>query len=502
MHKKKSAFKKLLKLSTKITTLQSIHQLLEWDQETYMPEGAIQSRSDQLQLLSEILHKQKTSSSYKKALSDFIDLSNGNVKEANASLEEKACAREWRRQFLHDTKLPSSFVKNFTQCTSSALHAWTEAKTHNNFPLFAPHLKKIVSLSREKAKLLGYKEHPYDALLDLYEPNLTVATLTPLFNHLKEALTTLLKKIQKHPQKQPISLGIFPEDMQKKTAEFLLKVMGFSKETSRLDLSSHPFCTGIHLKDARMTTRIDLSHPTSNIYSVLHEGGHALYHQNLPEKYYGTPLCEAVSYGVDESQSRLWETQIGKSFAFCSFLYPKLQEFFPDNFSSLSLQDFYALVNKVMPSEIRVEADEVTYSLHIILRFELEKGLMDGSIEVEDIPALWNAKMQEMLGITPTSDATGCLQDIHWAMGGLGYFPSYTLGNLLAAQLFSTIKSTFPSWDKQVVKGDVTFLKNWLKENIHQYGKLYSTDELIQKVTKKPLGAEDYIKYLQTKYDS
>lgn len=500
MHKKKDPFTRLSEISTKIATLQSIHSLLEWDQETYMPEGAIQSRSDQLQLLSGILHKQKTSPSYKKALSDLIDLSTGEVKQKEASFEVKAAAREWRRQFLQDAKIPGSFVKSFTKCTSAALHAWAEAKKNNNFSLFAPHLEKIVSLSRKKAELLGYKEHPYDALLDLYEPNLTVATLTPLFSKLKEALSSLLAKIQKQTKTELPSLGVFSEDLQKKTGLFLLEVMGFSQDTSRLDLSSHPFCTGIHLRDNRMTTRIDPHHFASNIYSVLHEGGHALYHQNLPEKYYGTPLCEAVSYGVDESQSRLWETQLGKSFAFCSFLFPKLKEIFPDNLSSISLQNFYDLINKVTPSEIRVEADEVTYSLHIILRFEIEKGLMEGSIKVKDIPAIWNAKMKETLGITPTSDATGCLQDIHWAMGGIGYFPSYVLGNLLAAQLFSTIKTAFPSLEQKVSQGDVSFIKDWLQKNVHQYGKIYSPEELILKATKKPLGVEDYITYLNTKF--
>ncbi len=498
---KKDPFTKLSLLSTKIATLQSILSLLEWDQETYMPEGALQSRSDQLQLVSTLLHKQKTSPSYKKALSDLIDLPTGAIKQKEASLEVQAAAREWRRQFLQEDKIPASFVKSFTKCTSAALHAWSQAKNNNNFSLFSPHLEKIVSLSRKKAELLGYKEHPYDALLDLYEPNLTVATLTPLFKQLKEALIDRLAKTQKRPLKNTPSLGIFPEELQKKTGQFLLEVMGFSKDTSRLDISSHPFCTGIHLTDNRMTTRIDLNHPASNIYSVLHEGGHALYHQNLPEKYYGTPLCEAVSYGVDESQSRLFETQLGKSFPFCSFLFPKLQEIFPENLSAISLEDFYQFINQVAPSEIRVEADEVTYSLHIILRFEIEKGLMEGSIKVKDVPAIWNAKMQETLGITPSSDATGCLQDIHWAMGGIGYFPSYVIGNLLAAQLFSTIKTTFPAWEKKVEKGDLSFLKSWLQENIHQYGKIYTPQELIFKATKKPLGVEDYIKYLNTKFN-
>lgn len=495
----KDSFSKLCKLSKTISSLHSIQALLGWDQETYMPSDAIQGRSDQLELLSSIIHKSKTSPTYKKALSDLIDLDTGKIKQESSSKEIRACAREWRRNYLQDTKLSSSFVKRFTKITSSAVHVWSEAKKNNNFSLFLPHLEKVVSLSRKKAELLGYKDHPYDALLDLYEPNLTVAKITPLFAELKEALIDLLNKIPKTSFYSPFT-GSFCTEKQKKVANFLLEVMGFSSQTSRLDLSSHPFCSGIDYKDTRMTTRIDPYHPASNIYSVLHEGGHALYHQNLPEEHYGTPLYEAASYGIDESQSRLWETILGKSKAFCSFLYPILKETFPENLSSCSFDDFYQYVNQVHPSEIRVEADEVTYSLHIILRFEIEKSLMEGSLSVKDIPTVWNKKMEEMLGILPENDTKGCLQDIHWAMGGIGYFPTYTFGNLLAAQIFSTLKNNFPYLQDKLSQGETSFIQDWLKENIHRHGKLHTPEELILNVTKKPLGAEDYIRYLKEKF--
>ncbi len=496
MSQPKDPFSKLKTLSKEIALLSSISGLLEWDQETHMPSQAIDMRASQLELMAGLIHKHKTSSTFKKTLSELIDL----MATKEHSLEMQAAAREWLKDFLRDSKLPSSFVKNFSKTTSAALAAWDEAKKTANFHLFLPHLEKIVTLSRKKANLLEYKEHPYDALLDLYEPDLTTATLTTLFEKLKPPLIHILKETQKKQKKVDLNLGIFAEDLQIKTGHLLLRAMGFSKESSRLDTSSHPFCTGLHPKDIRMTTRIDVKDPSSSIFSVIHEGGHGLYHQNLPEEHFGTPLCEAASYGVDESQSRLWETIIGRGFPFWKFFYPKLQELFPDDLSTISLNDFYCWINRIEPSTIRVEADEVTYCLHIILRFELEKGLIDGSIQAKDVPTIWNKKMEEYLGITPSNDQEGCLQDIHWAMGGIGYFPTYALGNLLAAQLFESIKLSHPDFKQKIEIGDFSFLREWLYENIHKHGKIYPPKELILKASGKPLGVESYINYLETKF--
>lgn len=500
MGKATDPFSKLKMLSTEASLLSSISGLLEWDQETHMPHDAIHMRSAELELMAGLIHKQRTSSSFKKALSELVDLSTGKMKEPGASLEMKASAREWLKEFLKDSKLPSSFVKNFSKTTSAALAAWDEAKKTANFKLFLPHLEKIVALSRKKAKFLGYKKHPYDALLDLYEPDLTTDSLTTLFEKLKPPLINILKETQKKQKTIDLHLGTFTEDLQIKTGLLLLKAMGFSKETSRLDTSSHPFCTGLHPKDIRMTTRIDLKDPASSIFSIIHEGGHGLYHQNLPVEHFGTPLCEAASYGVDESQSRLWETIIGRGLPFWKFFYPKLQELFPENLSDISLEDFFSWVNRIEPSTIRVEADEVTYCLHIILRFEIEKGLIEGSIKVKDVPTVWNKKMKEYLGITPSNDKEGCLQDIHWAMGGIGYFPTYAIGNILAAQLFESIKISNPDFKHKIENGDFTFLREWLYENIHKHGKIYTPKELILKATRKSLGVDSYINYLEAKF--
>jgi carboxypeptidase Taq len=494
----KTPFEKLFALSKKTTLLSAAAALLEWDQETYMPaEGAI-PRSDQLEVLAELIHKSATSPTFKKYLSELIDLETGEMK-TEEPLHIQAAAREWRRDLLLAEKLPTPFVKKFSRTSSASIHAWMDAKEKSDFSLFAPHLEKIVSLCQKKSSLLGYEKHPYDALLDQYEPGMTVEILTPLFKRLKGALVEILAKAPKTP---PLSLGTFPRKGQEEMGEILLKAMGFSPKASRLDNSFHPFCSGIHPDDTRMTTRIDEKHPMYSISSITHEGGHGLYNRNLPKEHYGTPVCNHASYGVDESQSRLFETMIGQGLPFWEHFYPKLQEIFKDNLAETSLESFYSHINRVEPSMIRVEADEVTYCLHVILRFEIEMGLMDGSIKVKQVPALWNQKMKESLGITPKDDGEGCLQDIHWAMGGIGYFPTYILGNLLAAELFKGIKESHSDWKEKIASGNLSFLEEWLKEKIHCHGHLYTPEDLILKAIGKPLEIEAYIEYLQEKFNS
>ena len=474
--------------------------MLEWDQETYMPTGAIDVRSDQIELLSGFIHKQKTSSSFKKALAKLVDLSSGKIIQKDLSLEENSAARLWYKEWNQASKLPSSFIKECSKTSSASLHAWSQAKKEANFSIFKPFLEKTVILAQKKAHFLGYKEHPYDALLDLYESEMTVTKLTPLFTELKKSLTQLLQKTKKSTSL--ITLPSLDTEMQMLVGKDLLKYLGFPEETSRLDTSSHPFCIGIHPTDTRMTTRIFKDNLISHILSVLHESGHGLYNSQLPLEYYGTPVCEPLSYGVDESQSRFFETLIGRNMPFWKFFYPTLQKAFPKELGNISLSDFYSLVNTVQPSLIRVEADEVTYCLHIILRFEIEKTLIEGSLQVKDLPTVWNLKMQECLGISPSHDGEGCLQDIHWSMGSFGYFPTYALGNLLAAQLYETLKSENPSLENEIEQGNFLNIRSWLKENIHKHGKIYKTEELIQTVTKKPLSSAAYIAYLEKKYSN
>ena len=498
---KKGAYEQLLALSKTIVLMTSTQALLDWDQETYMPSGAIEYRGMQTALLSGQIHKLKVSAKFTHLLSQLIDLESGEILDHTLTPTQKVAVKEWRRTHLQEIKIPSSFVKTFATVSSKATHVWSEARKANKFSLFAPHLHKIVTLCRKKADLLGFQEHPYDALLDLHEPGMTVKELTPLFERLKTSLTALLKTLTNKPKiHAPFMKSDYPHDKQMQFGRLLLEAMGFDPETSRLDLSSHPFCSGLATLDTRMTTRIHSNLITSNIFSVLHEGGHGLYNKGLPAHEFGTPICEHSSLGIDESQSRWWETLIGRSLPFWTHFYPKLKQLFPEQLSSTSLEDFVSAINVAAPSFIRVEADEVTYCLHIVLRFEIEKALMEGSLSVKEIPEVWNEKMKTYLGITPQTDAEGCLQDIHWSMGSIGYFPTYALGNIYAAQFFTSFKKTHPDWQKKLSEGNLSFVRQWLYENIHSHGRLYTPHELVLRITKQPLSEKPYIDYLEKKY--
>jgi carboxypeptidase Taq len=496
-----SAYQKLHNLSKTTSLLNAVHYLLDWDQETYMPKDAIESRSLQIEMIASIVHKQKTGKPFSRALNALIDIETGEIKDERLSPAQLAALREWRRDYLRAAKLPNSFVKLFAKTTSSASHAWKTARDHNDFKAFKPYLEKVVSLCRKQADILGYTEHPYDALLDLYEPDAKTSMLTPLFSKLKHSLTELLREISEKP---PIADEFLyrhcPAQQQLAFAHKLLHQMGFEPSSSRLDTSAHPFCNGMHPKDTRMTTRIHPDNIMSNIGAVMHEGGHGLYNADLPVEQYGSPLGQQVSLGIDESQSRWWETLIGQSHSFWQYFFPLLQKEFPQQFSNVSLDDFYRAINIVKPGFIRIEADEVTYNLHVVVRFELEKALIEGTLKVKDIPDAWNDKMQEYLGIRPKFDGQGCLQDIHWSLGFFGYFPTYTLGNLYSVQFFNTFESAHPNWKNQVAQGSLGFIRQWLKENIHQFGRQYTPPQLCEKVTGKPLSQDPFVNYLNKKY--
>ncbi len=500
MASKKGPFEQLCEYSREVTTWHTLSNLLEWDQDTYMPEGAIDFRSAQSGLVTSHTHKLRVGAKFKKLLSALIDIESGNILDPSLSFAQKAALTAWRRDYLKETKLPLSFVKNFAAIATKSSSAWSQAKKESNFKKFAPHLEKIVKLNQKKAAYLGFQESPYDALLDLYEPGSTVAKLTPLFDSLKGGLKELLLKIK---SKSSVDISFLKHDFdpakQFEFGKMLLREMGFNQETSRLDLTSHPFCTTMHPTDVRMTTRIHQDDVMSNIFSALHEGGHGLYGKNLPVEFFGTPLGEQVSLGIDESQSRFWETRIGRSRPFWERFLPDLKKAFPQ-MNEISLDTFYAAINTVSPSFIRVEADEVTYTLHIILRFELEKMLLEGSLKVKEIPEAWSRKMEELLGITPPTDALGCLQDIHWSLGYMGYFPTYALGNIYAAQFFEKFAHDHPDWEHKIRQGNLAFIQEWLNTHIHQWGRQYSPHELIEKVTGKPLSEKPYLNYLTSKY--
>lgn len=489
-------------LSTKIHTYQSVQTLLHWDAETYMPEGAISPRSQQLAELASLIHEEKTSRKFKQALSKLIHLHSGKPTAQGKKLShlEKVMLREWRKDFLRMTKLPTDFVKTFSHLTSEASQVWRVAKKENNFQLFAPLLEEIINLNRKKAKILGFKDHPYDALLETYEPCMTAAKVGDIFTRLKKAIVPLVKEIQKHKSADQRFLSKTVDlNTQTEIGHLLLSKLPLDPKHSRLDLSSHPFSLALHPLDSRITTRLIPNAFMSNLFSILHEVGHSLYETGLPQEYFGTPLCEATSLTIHESQSRFWETMIGRSLPFWKYFYPLLQKKLP-HLAKVSLNHFYHAIHRVEPSFIRVEADEVTYCLHIILRFEIEKELIEGSLSVANLPDAWNQKMKSLFGITPPNDSMGCLQDIHWSLGDFGYFPTYALGNIAAAQFFKTLTKKYPDWEKRVSLGDLDFIRSWLKENIHSLGKTYNTDQLIKKVTGTTLNEKAYCRYLKEKY--
>ncbi len=493
-------YQRLFEIAKQTHTLHGIQQLLDWDQETFMPEGAAHFRAEQLKVLSGIIHKQRTGKKFAAALSQVVDLASGKpIAELNEL--QQAAVKEWRRDYLIEKALPQKFVEEFTFLTSTSMNVWREARQENNFKKFLPFLEKIIQKVRKKADLIGYKEHPYDALLDLFEPGVPTSLVTQVFNGLKAVNGRLLKKIAPIQTDDSFLFDDYPKETQLSFSKEILTAMGYDFHHGRLDLSTHPFSTSFHPTDSRITTRIQENNIFSCLATVLHEGGHSLYEMGLPQEHYGSPLGEAVSLGIHESQSRWWETRIGLSRPFWKYLLPKLKQIAPSTtFQEVDFETFYKAINKVEPSFIRVEADEVTYPLHVILRFELEKALVEGSLKVKEVPEAWNHKMEELLGICPKTDTEGCLQDVHWSMGAIGYFPTYALGNIYAAQFFNAFAKEFPTWESRVEQGELLFIKDWLQRNIFCHGRRWRSIELIERVSGQSFSEKDYASYLEDKY--
>lgn len=494
-----SPYESFIERFSHIRLLHQIESLLGWDQQTYMPAGALDIRAKQLVYVAGLAHREATSSSYRDALAQMIDIDTEKIKLEGLSLTAQSNLKQWCKDFKQRTKLPQDFIKAYYAITTTATEVWKKAKQTANFALFSPWLQKVVDLNREKANLLGYVNSPYDALVDLYEPGVTASTLSTLFADLAHFLSAIVRKTdgKDSPYKHYFNHS-FAQETQMQFGHLLLETMGISNQNIRLDYAAHPFCSGIHPSDVRLTTNLDgglLEH----IFAVLHEGGHALYELGLPKKEWATPSGQAASVGLHESQSRWWEVMVGKSFPFWSYIYPKFQRQFP-HFNELSLSKFYRHINHVQASYIRIYADEVTYPLHIILRFELEKQLIEGTIQVSDLPQIWNAKMQDLLGITPKNDAEGCLQDIHWSSGYFGYFPTYALGNIYAAQYFTAFVQSFPDWEVQIANGSFAFIKDWLCQHIHQFGRMYNAEQSMKRVTGHAISVAPYKDYITKKY--
>ena len=500
----------LTPLTTKLLEIQhlaSAASVLSWDQETYMPGGGGAARADQISTLQALAHDRLVSSEVERLLSEWVDPSTGRpIEGTDPGWDESARAllREVWRDFSRAKKLPSEFVARLAREASLSQQAWVQARASHNFAMFLPHLRTIVDLKKQEADYLGYERTPYDALIDAYEPGATVAQLTPLFSVLKDRLVPLLNRV-KHATVSIDDAMLYRSYDTARQIEFgrlVLTAMGYDFDRGRMDLSAHPFTTSFHPTDVRVTTRVHEKELPSCLFSCIHEGGHGLYDQGLDASRYGTPLGESLSLGIHESQSRLWENSVGRGLPFWSCFYPLLQQCFPDQLHDVPLDRFHAAINRVKPSLIRVEADELTYNLHIMLRFEIEQDLIEGRIRVDDLPAAWNEKTKAYLGLTPPNDGDGVLQDVHWSMGAIGYFPTYTLGNLYAAQLYEQAHKDMPGLDADIRGGRLSVLTKWLNQKVHRWGRMFPAEQLMMRITGRPLSPEPFLTYLETKLAS
>lgn len=469
--------------------------LLSWDQETYQPKSGAEFRSRQIGTLSGLAHDL------------FVDEKLGDVlnqlaQDNSLSGEQKRNVTETLKDYRREKKYPTAFVERMAQVTSQTFQAWLQSREENKFSVFQPMLETMVKLKKEEAQILGYKEHPYNALLDLYEPGATTSELTVLFDEVKKNLVDYVKEISSRRQVRTDFLHrYYPKDKQWDFGIEMLKQMGYDFNAGRQDISAHPFTTSFSMQDVRVTTRVNENDFGSMTWSCIHEGGHALYEQGLKPENYGLPAGEAISLGIHESQSRLWENLVARSLEYWKANFPLLKKYFPENLSDVTLDEFHKSINCVKPSLIRVEADELTYHFHIMIRFEIEKGLMDGSIAVKDLSALWNQKYKEYMNVDVPSDKEGVLQDIHWSHGSMGYFPTYSLGSFYSVQFFNQAKKEIPSLLPNIEKGQLLPLREWLRKNIHQHGRLFSASELCEKVTGEKLNFKYFMEYARNKYN-
>ena len=481
-------------LKLKAADINNAAAVLGWDQETYMPVKSAPFRGRQLATLAAMGHEIVTSDTYGNLLNELAektDLTDVQYQNIRLSLEDYEKAK----------KLPASFVEALTQASSNCFNAWIKARQQNDFKSYAPELEKMISLVREQADRYGYEQHPYDALMDDYEKGANVALLDNVLKGVRTALPGLLDQIKSAPQVDDAFFNRhYPKQQQWDFSMEVLKAMGYDLDAGRQDYSEHPFTTSFAPTDVRVTTRVDENDFASMLWSSIHEGGHALYEQGLPDTQYGMPLGSAASLAIHESQSRLWENCVGRSLPFWKHFYPKLQSAFPDALNDISVEAFYKGMNKVQPSFIRTEADEVTYHFHVMIRYEVEKALLEQRIHTADLPAYWNSLYQEYLGITPPDDKRGVLQDVHWSHGSFGYFPTYSLGSFYAAQFFDQAGKDIPGLERQIEQGDYAQLLQWLRTHVHHFGRRYRSEELCKKITGKGLDFGIFMNYVQQKY--
>ncbi|WP_416150615.1 carboxypeptidase M32 [Salipaludibacillus sp. HK11] len=472
--------------------------LIAWDLRTGAPRKGAAQRSEVLGSISSEVFRMSTSSEMKSYLTSLRQESEWT----QLTDISKATVVECENQLIKYENIPPEEFKDYVVLTSNAEVAWESAKNDGDFKSFQPYLEKIVAYNRKYVDWKGYEGNKYNALLDDYEPGLTVDIIDDVFGKLKEALVPLVKQVTeaKDQPETDFLFKHFPADKQEALSREILENMQYDFAAGRLDRTVHPFAIGLNPGDVRVTTKYDESDFRTAVFGTIHEGGHALYEQNIDEKYIGTPLCTGTSMGIHESQSLFWENFVGRNFAFWEKYYDLLKKYSENQFDDVDLETFYRGINVAGPSLIRIEADEMTYSLHIIVRYELEKALINGELEVADLPQAWNDKMEEMLGVRPSNDSEGVLQDVHWPSGAFGYFPSYALGYVYAAQLKKAMLHDIADYDNKLRQGDLAPIKEWFTKHVHQYGKSKKPLEILKDATGEGINPEHLINYLQEKY--
>jgi carboxypeptidase Taq len=490
----------LLQKLHEMSDIADIIALADWDQQTAMASGASEARGHQMATLQGLLHTRWTDPQLSKVLASLAE----KIDQPAFTEVDRGLLQRVQRKYERAVKLPRELVEEIERVRVSSTDAWISARAHNDFAAFAPWLQRTVSLQREVADLIGYTQTRYDALLDEYEPGITTAQLTDLFTPIRDASTNLLQQIMAHGQDIDASClqKSFPVEQQKVVCEQLLQHIGYDFNHGGLASSAHPFTTSFGSPfDVRLTVRYNEHFLQMALMAALHEGGHGLYEQGVSPLLARTPLASGASMGIHESQSRLWENAVGRSHPFWQSQYPVLQKTFAEQLNDTDVDTFVNALNRVQPSLIRVEADEVTYNLHILIRFELEQALINGDIAIETLPGLWNSKYRTYLGIEPENDSEGVLQDIHWS-SGFGYFPSYTLGNMYAAQIFHTIGEHIPDLDQRLAQGDTATLLHWLQENLYSWGASYQPQTLLERVSGQRADPSYLINYLTRKFST
>jgi carboxypeptidase Taq len=492
-----SKLKQLKTLLGEVADLRAVSALLGWDQQTYMPPGGAEDRGNQLATIDQLAHVKFTSDEVGKLLDELEPWAAMLAPDS----DDARLIKVTRREYDKATRVPVEMVAEFAQITTAAYSVWQEAKAESNFAKFQPHLEKVVDWRRRYAALFAPYDHIYDPLLDDFEPGMKTAEVKAIFDALRPQQVALIQAISKRPQVDDSFLHQ-PFD-EKKQWDFGVEVItkfGYNWNRGRQDKTVHPFTSNFGINDVRITTRFIPDYFSSGLFSTTHETGHALYEQGVDQSLGRTPLAGGASMALHESQSRMWENLVSRSRPFWEDFYPRLQEYFPAQLGNVSLDAFYKGINRVEPSLIRIEADEATYNLHIMLRLEIEIGLMEGRMEVKDLPEVWNTRMQEYLGLTPPDDAHGVLQDVHWSSGLMGYFSTYALGNLVSAQLWERINADIPELSDQIRRGEFSTLLGWLREKVHRHGAKFEPQELVQRVTGSKIDPAPYVRYLRSKY--